>query len=255
MRMNTMNVVQKFERKDRKWILLAIMMLLCFLGACSLFEEASQDSEEGVQTEDREEQGTEDELVQDDGNMDEEEISVSVVSEVKIEKMDIGNSEVSVFTAELPRSRIMITGDVEDSDLNMAILQALDDFEAITTDGGTTLTLPDHILFDFDSYELSSDSSKAIEQLLQIVEISEGDVVISGHTDNKGTPEYNQELSEKRAQAVVEELVANGADESRLIAEGYGETKPVARNAYPDGRDDPEGRQKNRRVEVVVKGF
>jgi outer membrane protein OmpA-like peptidoglycan-associated protein len=71
-------------------------------------------------------------------------------------------------------------------------------------------------------------------------------VEISGHTDNTGTPEYNQELSEQRAQRVVDYLLDKGIEPERLKAAGYGETRPVS------GNDTEEGRAMNRRTELKI---
>jgi hypothetical protein len=72
-------------------------------------------------------------------------------------------------------------------------------------------------------------------------------IEIQGHTDNQGSADYNQDLSQRRAQTVKTYLVANGTDDSRLAAKGYGFSQPVASN------DTKEGRAKNRRVELVKK--
>ena len=69
---------------------------------------------------------------------------------------------------------------------------------------------------------------------------------ISAHTDSKGSDEYNLELSQKRAESVVNYLIAKGIDSGRLIAKGYGETRQVATN------DTEEGRALNRRVEMRI---
>jgi outer membrane protein OmpA-like peptidoglycan-associated protein len=69
---------------------------------------------------------------------------------------------------------------------------------------------------------------------------------IEGHTDATGSDEYNQRLSERRASAVRDFLAAQGVDMNRMVAVGYGEYRPVADN------DTREGRQKNRRVEIVI---
>ncbi len=74
-------------------------------------------------------------------------------------------------------------------------------------------------------------------------------VELSGHTDNQGTEEYNQRLSEARAEAVFAWLVKEGIAESRLVAKGYGELQPVATN------ETPEGRAENRRTELKVIDF
>ena len=77
-------------------------------------------------------------------------------------------------------------------------------------------------------------------------------VEISGHTDSKGDDAYNQKLSEERAQAVVTHLITNGISADRMIAKGYGKTMPAAANKKVNGKDNPEGRQLNRRVELKI---
>ena len=69
---------------------------------------------------------------------------------------------------------------------------------------------------------------------------------IEGHTDSKGTEEYNQKLSERRAEAVANYLVKLGVDRDKVSAVGYGESNPVATN------ETDSGRQLNRRVEIIV---
>ena len=71
-------------------------------------------------------------------------------------------------------------------------------------------------------------------------------IEISGHTDNKGSDEYNQKLSENRAKSVVDYLVEKGITQDQLIFKGYGETKPIASN------DTDEGQQLNRRIEFEI---
>jgi outer membrane protein OmpA-like peptidoglycan-associated protein len=74
-------------------------------------------------------------------------------------------------------------------------------------------------------------------------------IEISSHTDDVGTNDYNQKLSQARAESVVNYLIGHGIDKSRLIAKGYGEGKPIAPNTTP------EGRQKNRRTEFKIIGY
>jgi OmpA-OmpF porin, OOP family len=82
------------------------------------------------------------------------------------------------------------------------------------------------------------------------------DIVIelSAHTDNIGNETYNQRLSEARAQSCVNYLISKGIDKNRLQARGYGSSQPIAPNKHEDGRDNPEGRQMNRRTEFKVLG-
>ncbi len=134
------------------------------------------------------------------------------------------------------------------------ITQALTRFDATTVEGGIQLTLPDSILFDFGSSALRPDARQALALVAEILEYFEGDrVLVVGHTDSIGNPATNQRLSEQRARTVLAALAEeHGIDAGRLDAEGRGASEPVAPNTTADGADNPEGRQLNRRVELVV---
>jgi OOP family OmpA-OmpF porin len=111
---------------------------------------------------------------------------------------------------------------------------------------GKTIVLK-NIYFDSDKSNLQSSSSNDLEKLLKIMLDNPSlEIEIVGHTDNIGTPEYNMELSRKRAQQVVDYLEANDIASARLRFSGKGATQPIAPN------DIEESRQKNRRVEFVV---
>jgi photosystem I P700 chlorophyll a apoprotein A2 len=110
------------------------------------------------------------------------------------------------------------------------------------------------VLFDFDQYTLLPKASDTLQKVGQVAaSYQSSPILIEGHTDGKGTHPYNMKLSENRADAVKAWLVRNGSVAgSRISTRGWGETKPIAPNKKPDGSDDPEGRQKNRRVEIVL---
>ena len=113
-----------------------------------------------------------------------------------------------------------------------------------------------NIYYEFDKSELTNDAKLTIDTTIYKI-LSENEkliVEISSHTDNKGNDKYNLKLSQKRAESVVDYLISKGIDKKRLIAKGYGETKPIAPNTNPDGSDNPEGRQANRRTEFKVIG-
>ena len=104
------------------------------------------------------------------------------------------------------------------------------------------------ILFDTDSDVIRPESTPTLREIGEMLQ-EHGDMslLIEGHTDSAGEADYNLELSERRAQSVVEHLVASyGIDSNRLAAAGFGESNPVGDNSTP------EGRQQNRRVELVV---
>lgn len=134
------------------------------------------------------------------------------------------------------------------------ITQTLEQFGAEEVEGGFSLTLPDAILFDFGSRDLRPDAAQALTLVAEVLRYFEGDAaIVVGHTDSIGSASFNQRLSEQRAEVVVAALVADhGIPAERLTAEGRGASEPVAPNTNPDGSDSPEGRQLNRRVEIVV---
>ncbi len=108
--------------------------------------------------------------------------------------------------------------------------------------------------FDFDKSTLRPDAVAILNEAIEVLKkYPELKVEVAGHTDSKGTDEYNQKLSDRRAKAVYDYLTSNGIDAGRLVGpHGYGETHPIAPNTNPDGSDNPEGRAQNRRTELNV---
>lgn len=103
------------------------------------------------------------------------------------------------------------------------------------------------ILFATDSSALSGSSRATLGDVAAVLqEYPKTAVVVQGHTDSTGSEEHNQELSERRANAVRGYLASQGVDPARLAAMGFGETMPVADN------DSAAGRQQNRRVDVML---
>ncbi|MCD4682013.1 MAG: OmpA family protein, partial [Bacteroidales bacterium] len=101
--------------------------------------------------------------------------------------------------------------------------------------------------FDFDKATLRSESANELDRLVKmLIDVPTMKIEISGHTDNVGSDNYNKQLSEDRAKAVVDYLIEKGIDQDRLTYAGYGETQPIADN------DTEEGRQVNRRTEFKV---
>jgi outer membrane protein OmpA-like peptidoglycan-associated protein len=111
------------------------------------------------------------------------------------------------------------------------------------------------VLFDVDKADIRRDAASALHQVADIIrDKGQGRAVrVEGHTDGKGSDAYNQKLSERRALSVKQWLAQKeGLDGSHMATQGFGARKPVAPNMKPDGSDDPDGRQKNRRVEIVL---
>ncbi len=126
---------------------------------------------------------------------------------------------------------------------DIVIAKEIDDLAETLAAGGTVTTRG--ILFDTDRSALRPESSRTLADLVDLLTRTASlRVAIVGHTDDQGDATHNLRLSEDRARAVVEFLVAQGIDRSRLRAEGRGEEEPVATNATA------EGRQENRRVVI-----
>jgi outer membrane protein OmpA-like peptidoglycan-associated protein len=122
------------------------------------------------------------------------------------------------------------------------------------TEKAVTMKLEGDVLFDFDKAEIKPEAERTLDQVGTVIgQFPEGKVLIEGHTDSKGSPDINLELSKRRAEAVKDWLVKKkDVLESVITTRGFGETKPVAPDKNPDGSDNPQGRQQNRRVEITV---
>ena len=128
-----------------------------------------------------------------------------------------------------------------------------DGFNSVTKDielknikVGSNITLR-NVFFDTGKWEVKADSYSELERLVTLLnDVSALKIEISGHTDNVGSISFNELLSQKRADAVVNYLLANGVDEKRLSAKGYVQSKPV------DSNETTEGRAANRRTEFEI---
>ncbi len=117
--------------------------------------------------------------------------------------------------------------------------------KAEQTARGLLVTLND-VFFDTDQASLHPGAASKMEQLAEFMRKHPGQrVIVEGHTDSRGPEEYNQRLSERRAEAVRDALERRGVDVGRITTRGYGETRPIASNRTSGGR------QLNRRVEIV----
>lgn len=113
---------------------------------------------------------------------------------------------------------------------------------ALNTDGHIAL----YINFETGKSDIKSESQKTIEQIVEMLKSNPAlKIRVEGHTDNVGTPASNQTLSENRAKAVMDAIITEGIDKTRLSSKGWGQTKPIAENKTEDNK------AKNRRVEIV----
>lgn len=127
-----------------------------------------------------------------------------------------------------------------------ALAKTLQDFSAKQSERGLVLTMG-NILFEVNKSTLKSGAERSLEKVAAfLTEYPNRSVLIEGFTDSSGSAEYNQDLSERRAETVLNELQRLGINSSRLTSKGYGEDYPVASNATDAGR------QQNRRVELII---
>src|SRR6202012_2687662 len=110
-----------------------------------------------------------------------------------------------------------------------------------------------NILYDFGKPSLRPESEIVLNELVTLLKDNPKiRIELSSHTDSIGSDAFNQNLSQLRAQLCVDYIVSRGISKDRLIAKGYGKSRPIAPNSLPNGQDNPEGRQLNRRTEFTV---
>jgi len=152
--------------------------------------------------------------------------------------------------AETEKARLAAAqAEKEKGDLRAQLLNQLNSIlQTRDTARGLIVNMSD-VLFDTGSYTLKSGAREMLAKISGIVLAHPGlNLQIEGHTDSVGSDEFNQQLSERRADSVGNFLTQQGVSASTITARGFGKTQPVVTN------DTPEGRQRNRRVEIVVNG-
>lgn len=133
---------------------------------------------------------------------------------------------------------------LESKDTRFKNIDDTKDLEAFEVDKTHVFS---NVLFDFDAFELRSTAEKELQQVHKyLIQNPNLKIVISGHTDARGSDTYNLTLSEKRALAVSEYLISNGVSQDRISAIGFGSTKPISDNISSAAHG------KNRRVEFII---
>lgn len=126
--------------------------------------------------------------------------------------------------------------------------------EARETRRGVVVNLPD-VLFEFDRATLTQEARAKVRNIAEVLEepkVRSRSVSVEGHTDSIGSEQYNLRLSRRRAESVASGLESEGVSAGRIRTRGFGEKYPIAPNQNPNGTDNPAGRAKNRRVEVII---
>jgi outer membrane protein OmpA-like peptidoglycan-associated protein len=156
---------------------------------------------------------------------------------------DLARSQAVTARSEADAARAA-TADAEAQAVELQ--RQIDALQAEVTDRGLVLTLGD-VLFATGSAELRAGATSNLDQVVAFLgRYTERTVAIEGHTDSQGSDEYNQGLSQRRADSVRSHLVRQGIDSSRLSTKGAGKSAPIA------GNDTAAGRQQNRRVELII---
>lgn len=111
----------------------------------------------------------------------------------------------------------------------------------------------ENIYFEYNESYIRPDAALELNKLVALLNDNmEIKIELSAHTDSVASHDYNMALSQRRAESTVNYLIKNGIQQNRLVAMGYGETRPIARNTNVDGTDNPDGRQRNRRSEFKI---
>jgi len=171
----------------------------------------------------------------------------SIRLDARTREADIAQSQVATARAEAQVARTDA-----DAARTLAAQQAeelqrqIDELQARPTDRGLVLTLGD-VLFRSGMSDLNAGATNSLEKLASFLNhYPDRSAIIEGHTDNVGSDDYNQGLSQRRADSVKSYLMGHGIGSPRLAATGMGESQPLA------GNDSATGRQQNRRVEVII---
>jgi outer membrane protein OmpA-like peptidoglycan-associated protein len=176
----------------------------------------------------------------------------ALAQQQQLSQSEIAALHVQNAAAEQRADSLRRVAEEANAKLNDALTQLRSLVAEITnikeTSRGLVISLSD-ILFDVNQATLKAGAANNVQKIAAILnQYPNYNISVEGHTDAQGSDTYNQSLSERRAAAVLSQLVAGGVAESRITSKGFGESQPVASN------DTPAGRQQNRRVEVIVLG-
>jgi len=165
------------------------------------------------------------------------------------------NEKPITYNLNVPIEEVVFSAYVTNLDPNNTDLAYTEYIDIIELKDIAPSEMPEfaNIYFDFDKYFLRDRGKNILTSLSEyMTDHPSVTVRLDGHTDWFGTEEYNVTLSENRALSAYKYLIDKGISQDRIVNEWFGETKPAVANANPDGSDNPENRQLNRRVEIKV---
>ncbi len=183
-----------------------------------------------------------------DEGEDEEDIqrvAYETVLKTKIarEKANTAIAREAITKTEIERKQVQLDARTSEAD---KLARQLAELQAKPTERGMVVTMG-NVLFEYDKANINPGGMRVISKLASFLEKNpKRNIRIEGHTDSKGSDAYNQNLSERRAEAVERALQYEGISRERMTSMGYGEAYPVATNATSSGR------QQNRRVEIII---
>ncbi|HEY9302347.1 MAG TPA: OmpA family protein, partial [Phormidium sp.] len=183
------------------------------------------------------------------------EVESSTNTSLGVETTPTSATKVEVETQPTTPSKVEVETPPPTKITAAIVEKTITELKAEKTKLGIKINLPEHILFDFDKYHVRAIAKPTLTKIHQLLTYyGKSEVLINGHTDNKGDGTYNEKLSQKRAAAVKYYFInVFKVPAKRLQTKGLGESQPIAPNNKTDGLDNPEGREKNRRVEVIIK--
>lgn len=172
----------------------------------------------------------------------------------------VGSPSETLIAQEQTKSPAQRAADLEIKVLDLVFRiedlgGSVQDFQVKESAAEIRIELAADVLFDFDKADIRPKAQEVLKQAAALIrDKAKGAVRVEGHTDLKGNDPYNQRLSERRAGAVKTWLIEKeGLRDVEFVTQGFGAKRPKVSNTKTDGSDDPEGRQVNRRVDIVLK--
>ncbi|MES9818239.1 MAG: OmpA family protein [Candidatus Thiodiazotropha sp.] len=140
---------------------------------------------------------------------------------------------------------------------NRILVKEIEEFEVEVKqiDRGVEIIFPEVLLFEYNSDRLKQEAKTKLHKIAEVInhpQYVSRNIAVEGHADAIGGDDFNLALSKRRAQSVARALVFSGILKERIVIAWFGKSRPIVPNTNPDGSDNPQGRKRNRRVEVII---